>query len=475
MIAHALDVQDLAAQGQDRLDVSATAVLGRTACRVALYDEELGQLGIALRAVGEFAGQARGLQQRLAAGRLTRLAGSVAGLARLLGFLDDLACLLGVLLEIVGQALGDDLAGERAHEGAAELGLGLSLELRVGELDGDDSGEALADIVTREVALFLLDDAVLAGVLVDHAGEGAAEALHVHAALDGADVVGKGDHALGVGGVPLDGHLDLAGLLYRGALLGRAGQVDGILEAIGHSLALVQELDEVDDAAGVAELLDLGLHRTLVAQDDLEVLVEERRLLQAVVQDVEVIDGGLEDLVVRPEGDGGAGRTGGADLAHLLSGLAAGELHLIDLAVATDLDVHLLGERVDDGDAHAVQAAGDLVGRVVELAAGVEDRHDDLERGDLLDRVHIDRDAAAVVHDGDRVVGMDRDLDAGAEAGHGLVDGVVDNLPHKVVQAGRARGTDIHTRADANGLEALEDLDLASAVFVLIRHVVLPF
>ena len=48
VVAHALDVQDLAAQGQDRLDVSAAAVLGRTACRVALYDEELGQLGVCL-------------------------------------------------------------------------------------------------------------------------------------------------------------------------------------------------------------------------------------------------------------------------------------------------------------------------------------------------------------------------------------------------------------------------------------------
>ncbi len=102
----------------------------------------LGQLGIALRAVGELAGQARGLQQRLTAGRLTRLAGGVSGLARLLRLLDDLARLLGMLLEIVGQALGDDLAGERAHEGAAKLGLGLTLELRVGELDGDDGGEA---------------------------------------------------------------------------------------------------------------------------------------------------------------------------------------------------------------------------------------------------------------------------------------------------------------------------------------------
>lgn len=36
VVAHALDVQNLAAQGQNRLDVSATAVLGRTACRVAL-------------------------------------------------------------------------------------------------------------------------------------------------------------------------------------------------------------------------------------------------------------------------------------------------------------------------------------------------------------------------------------------------------------------------------------------------------
>ena len=81
----------------------------------------------------------------------------------------------------------------------------------------------------------------------------------MHAALDGADVVGEGHDALGVGGVPLDGDLDLAGLLHRGTLLGGSGQVDGVLEALGHGLALVQELDEVDDAAGVAELLDLGL------------------------------------------------------------------------------------------------------------------------------------------------------------------------------------------------------------------------
>ena len=35
--------------------------------------------------------------------------------------------------------------------GVAELGLGLALELGIGELDADDGGQALADVVAGEV------------------------------------------------------------------------------------------------------------------------------------------------------------------------------------------------------------------------------------------------------------------------------------------------------------------------------------
>ena len=45
-----------------------------------------------------------------------------------------------------------------------------------------------------------------------------------------------------------------------------------------------------------------------------------------------------------------------------------------------------------------------------------------------------------------------------AVAGHGLVDGVVDDLPDEVVEAARAGGADVHAGALADGLEALEDL-----------------
>ena len=53
---------------------------------------------------------------------------------------------------------------------------------------------------------------------------------------------------------------------------------------------------------------------------------------------------------------------------------------LVDLAVAPDLEVERLGQRVDHRDADAVQAAGDLVAVVVELAAGVQHGQHDLGR-----------------------------------------------------------------------------------------------
>ena len=51
-------------------------------------------------------------------------------------------------------------------------------------------------------------------------------------------------------------------------------------------------------------------------------------------------------------------------------------------------------------------------------------------------------------------------VDIGGVAGERLVDGVVDDLVHHVMQAGAVIGVaDIHARPLAHGVEALEDLD----------------
>ena len=161
----------------------------------------------------------------------------------------------------------------------------------------------------------------------------------------------------------------------------------------------------------------------------------------------------------------------------IVRGLALGQRALRDAAhvvlrpreaVAPDLDVELLAEGVDDRDADAVQAAGDLVAAAVaELAAGVEDREHDLD-GRLALLLH-DRhgDAAAVVDDGDRAVGVERDVDLGRVAGEGLVDGVVDDLVDEVVQTAHAGRADVHARPLAHGLEALEDGDVLGVVRAL--------
>ena len=64
-------------------------------------------------------------------------------------------------------------------------------------------------------------------------------------------------------------------------------------------------------------------------------------------------------------------------------GHAAFVFLLVDVAVAADFDLAPFGEEIDHGDADAVQAAGGLVGPLLELAAELEHRHHAFERGDV--------------------------------------------------------------------------------------------
>ena len=64
--ARALDIEDLAAQRQDRLVLARAAALGRAAGAVALDDEDFGFRRVALLAVGQLAGQRGDVERALA-------------------------------------------------------------------------------------------------------------------------------------------------------------------------------------------------------------------------------------------------------------------------------------------------------------------------------------------------------------------------------------------------------------------------
>ena len=114
-----------------------------------------------------------------------------------------------------------------------------------------------------------------------------------------------------------------------------------------------------------------------------------------------------------------------------------------------------------------MKTSGHLVGLLVELPAGVQHRHGELDSGHLLFGMDVDWNAAPVVYDLHRSVGVEPDADLGAESRHGLVDGVVDDLVNEVMQStGRGR-PDVHARPLPYRLQALEHLDLIGPVVVV--------
>ena len=206
----------------------------------------------------------------------------------------------------------------------------------------------------------------------------------------------------------------------------------------------------------------------LIGQRDVQAASQEGRFAQALLERVEVEVQDLEDLAVGPEGDRGAGGVALLERLALHQRPLRGAARVLlrpAMPVAADLDREVLRERVDDGDADAVQAARHLVAAAVaELSAGVQHREHDLDRRPALLLHHRHRDAAAVVGLGHRVVGVDRHGDRRGEAGERFVDRVVDELVDEVVQSALARRADVHAGAQPDRLEALQHGDVLGVV-----------
>ena len=134
-------------------------------------------------------------------------------------------------------------------------------------------------------------------------------------------------------------------------------------------------------------------------------------------------------------------------------------------SVAGDFDHQAIGQGVNDRKTDAVQAARGLIGVATKFPAGMQGREDHLQGRAILEfGVRIDRNAASVVADRDRLVGGEFKLDAIGVPGDRLVHGVIEDLCRQVVQGALVSATDIHTRPAANGFQAFQDLDIAGVV-----------
>ncbi len=97
----------------------------------------------------------------------------------------------------------------------------------------------------------------------------------------------------------------------------------------------------------------------------------------------------------------------------------------VNFSVALDLNDHPGGECVDHRSAHTVQTAGNLVGRVAEFAARVQDGVDHARCWDVLCGVDVGRHAAPVVCDADAAVLFHHNINLFAVARQMFVNTVI--------------------------------------------------
>src|SRR5690606_7578251 len=105
----------------------------------------------------------------------------------------------------------------------------------------------------------------------------------------------------------------------------------------------------------------------------------------------------------------------------------------VELAVARDLDLEHIRKSIDDRDADTMQTAGRLVGVAVELAAGMQLGHDDLERRfSRYLRVVLDRYTATIVGNAEKAFRIEMDLDEIGVTGDSLIHRIVDHFGEQV-------------------------------------------
>ena len=135
--------------------------------------------------------------------------------------------------------------------------------------------------------------------------------------------------------------------------------------------------------------------------------------------------------------------------------------------VAPDAQLQPVGQSVNNRNADAVQSARHLVGVIVKLPACMKLGHDHFCCGNPFFFMDTHRNTTSVVHDRHAGICVNNDTHMVRMTGQSFINAVVHDLIHHVVQT-RAivRIPDIHSGAFSNCLQAFENFDRISTIFV---------
>jgi hypothetical protein len=409
--------------------------------------------GIGRRAVGQLAGQVQAVRHRgLARHRLRGRARRLARLRRQRDALDDLRARGAVLEQEALQRRADGAVDGGLRLRAAQPLLRLALELRLLHVHRQDADDSLADVLA---------------VSVTPLGARFSCSMNARTALTIAARKPCSCVPPCVVGMPFTYERIVSSCdsvhcsvgFHAEALLARALEVEHLrrrrrLAALCDHLA-----EEVGDAARVLERSPRSWR--LVDEDDRQALVEERlrvqrkRIVSAENDCLPKISGS------GPEEDPRAGAARRADLLQLRRRLAALVGLLPARLVALHLRDHLSDSALTTDDPTPCRPPENSYCDEPNLPPACSVVSTSSSADFLCCFLMSTGMPRPVVVDGDGLaVPVQRHLDARAVAVDHLVDGVVDDLPQQVMVALAVGAADVHARAAADRLQALQYRDV---------------
>ena len=186
-----LNIQDLTSKGKDRLCGTVSRCLGGTARGISLYDVNLAILRILVRAVCKFSRKRHAIQCRFSSCKVTCFSGCFSGSLCKNRFLNGSFGNCRVLLQENLQLFAHNAVYCASGLAVSQLLLGLSLELRISDLDTYDCCQALSDIITAEVRLTVLKKLVLTCIVIKCVGYRITETGDMCTALRRIDIIYK--------------------------------------------------------------------------------------------------------------------------------------------------------------------------------------------------------------------------------------------------------------------------------------------
>ena len=135
------------------------------------------------------------------------------------------------------------------------------------------------------------------------------------------------------------------------------------------------------------------------------------------------------------------------------------------LTAAPDAHFHPFGQRVHHRRTHAMQAARNLVGILVELAARMQPRQHYFGSADTFLSMDIHGDAAAIINDGNAAITIQRDGNGRGETRLRFIHRIINNLKGHVMQARAIISVaNIHARPFAHRFQPAQDGDGSAVI-----------